>query len=69
MKGSDAILALKTKEKCEMAGYNDTLMTAQLLGVQGVPFVVASDGRFVAGKPQDVKAFLKGEKDKTGSAR
>lgn len=69
MRGNDAIFSLKTKEKCEMAGYNETLMTAQLLGVQGVPFMVAPDGRFVAGKPQDVKAFLKGEKDKTGSTR
>ena len=59
-KGGDAISALKQKQpgQCVMGGYDQTLVTAQMLEVKGVPFLIAADGRYVAGKPQSVRSFL-----------
>jgi thiol:disulfide interchange protein DsbC len=37
-----------------------TLTTAQLLGIDGVPFVIAPDGRTVRGAPVDLRHFLAG---------
>ena len=57
--GAKAIEALpESNSPCDTAGYDQTLMMAQLLGVKGVPFIVAADGRFIEGKPKDVRGFL-----------
>ncbi len=37
-----------------------TLVTAQILGIQGVPFIVANDGRISRGRPYDLSAWLEG---------
>ena len=58
MSGPEALMNLPVKEKCQPDGYDQTLVIAQMLGVQGVPYVIASDGRYVAGKPQNIRSFL-----------
>lgn len=56
--GPDKIRALPRNEACDTKGYDQTLMTAQLIGVKGVPFVIAPDGRSVEGKPRSLRNFL-----------
>ena len=57
--GREAIDALSMPNgKCKTDDYDQTLVMAQMLGVKGVPFLVSADGRFIAGKPKDIKAFL-----------
>jgi thiol:disulfide interchange protein DsbC len=36
------------------------LVTAQLVGVKGVPFMIAPDGRVKGGAPQDLDSWLEG---------
>ncbi|GJA75733.1 DsbC family protein [Aeromonas caviae] len=49
---------LPPKSPCDPAQYDQTLMTAHLIGIQGVPFVVAPDGRVSKGRPNNLKAWL-----------
>lgn len=58
IEGPDKIRALPRDEACDTRGYDQTLMTAQLIGVKGVPFVIAPDGRSVEGKPRSLRGFL-----------
>lgn len=51
-------LTLAQDEKCNTAMLDKRIMTAAAIGVQGVPFVIAHDGRFTRGKPANLKAWL-----------
>lgn len=59
---SNTLETLPQKESCEMAGYDNTLLLAQLLDIQAVPFVVAPDGRFSYGRPAELKKWLEDAK-------
>lgn len=50
--------SLPSKSPCDPAQYDQTLMTAHLIGIQGVPFVVAPDGRVSNGRPNNLRAWL-----------
>lgn len=51
---------LETVADCNVRQYDVTLVTAQMVGVNGVPFVVAPDGRIARGRPTNLVAFLEG---------
>ena len=53
---------LKQIPKCSLEPYKRTLTAAQLIGVKGVPFVIAPDGSFTAGKPRNMRRFLMSDK-------
>ncbi len=44
---------------------NKTTLIAKAIGLQGVPMVIAPDGRFSRGKPESLKDFLVPKKEKT----
>jgi len=48
------------KPDCDLAQYDQTLLTAHFLGIEGVPFMVAADGRISQGQPQNLKSWLAG---------
>lgn len=54
------LAALPQQESCNTAAYDETLVTAEILGVNGVPYLVAPDGRFMAGKPFSLERWLEG---------
>lgn len=56
--GKTAINELEQVEKCNRTVLNDTELQRNALNIQGVPFIVSSDKRFVRGKPQSLRAFL-----------
>lgn len=60
--GKDKVEALVENEKCDASGYDDMLVAAQMLGIRSVPFVVAPNGRFIAGKPSSMRLFLEESK-------
>jgi thiol:disulfide interchange protein DsbC len=43
---------------CGQAAGQRTLVTAQLLGIPGVPYLIAPDGRLQQGVPADLEAWL-----------
>ena len=45
-------------EPCDLTPIQRTFVFAQLLGVNGVPFLIASDGRIQRGLPPDLLAWL-----------
>jgi thiol:disulfide interchange protein DsbC len=45
---------------CGQAPAQRALVTAQLLGIAGVPYLIAPDGRLWQGVPEDLKAWLEG---------
>lgn len=45
-------------ENCDLTAIQKTLVLAHLLGVPGVPFLIASDGRVQRGMPADLAAWL-----------
>lgn len=51
---------LAQSESCDLEPMQRTLVTAQILGIQGVPFIVANDGRISRGRPYDLGAWLEG---------
>lgn len=52
---------LRQKPSCDLAPLQRRLVTAQLIGLRGVPFMVhAGDGRFVEGRPDDLGRWLSG---------
>ncbi len=59
---SGRISSLTQKENCNLEPIQRTLVTAQILGIQGVPFVIAHDGRISRGRPADLKAWLEASK-------
>jgi thiol:disulfide interchange protein DsbC len=58
---SGGIDALPAPEgSCGQASAQRALVTAQLLGIAGVPFLIAPDGRLHQGVPADLEAWLEG---------
>ncbi|HDZ9205296.1 TPA: DsbC family protein [Vibrio cholerae] len=49
---------LSSKENCDPGQYDQTLLTAHFIGIEGVPFVVAPDGRVSKGRPKNLKSWL-----------
>lgn len=64
--GADAALealiahapAPEVTDSCSQQAIQRTLITAQILGVGGVPFLIAPDGRMRQGEPADLAAWL-----------
>jgi thiol:disulfide interchange protein DsbC len=51
--------ALAQGSSCDLGALQRRLVTAQMLGVRAVPFLIdARDGRFVEGMPEDLDAWL-----------
>jgi thiol:disulfide interchange protein DsbC len=46
---------------CGQAPVQRALVTAQLLGIAGVPYLIAPDGRLHQGVPEDLEAWLEGK--------
>ena len=46
---------------CGQAPAQRALVTAQLLGIAGVPYLIAPDGRLQQGVPEDLEAWLEGK--------
>jgi thiol:disulfide interchange protein DsbC len=46
---------------CGQAPVQRALVTAQLLGLDGVPYLIAPDGRLHQGVPEDLEAWLEGK--------
>lgn len=70
--GARSIDLLEQNEDCDLDVFNQTRVIAQAVGVRGVPMVIADDGRFERGKPQDLSVFLnpsKAEPAKTQDAQ
>ncbi|WP_099360019.1 DsbC family protein [Aeromonas dhakensis] len=55
---NNTLASLPSKETCDPAQYDQTLLTAHLIGIKGVPFVVAPDGRVSKGRPKNLKSWL-----------
>jgi thiol:disulfide interchange protein DsbC len=55
---SGRVNGLPQRADCDLSPLQRTLVTAQLLGVQGVPFVVAPDGRISRGRPHSLREWL-----------
>ena len=47
-------------DKCDLAPAQRRFITAHMLGVEGVPYLVSADGRIHEGIPDDLAAFLGG---------
>lgn len=67
--GPKAIESLEQVEKCDRTILNTTETQRGALNIQGVPFIVASDKRFVRGKPQSLRAFLDVQEAKLAEER
>lgn len=52
---------LEQVENCDLKPFQKALVTAKMFGVQGVPFIIAPDGRLKRGNPKNLKAFLEGD--------
>ena len=55
--GSDA---LDQVENCDLTSIQKRVITAKLIGISAVPYVVATDGRFSLGIPPDLGNWLHG---------
>lgn len=53
--------SLPSKVPCDPGQYDQTLLTAHFLGIEGVPFVVAPDGRVSKGRPKNLKSWLEND--------
>lgn len=53
-----SIDALDVKDKCDTKKYDETLVFAQILGIKGVPYLIAPDGRFFQGVPENLSTWL-----------
>lgn len=53
---------LATRENCDLEGYDKTLLAAEILGVDGVPFLIHQDGRVNRGRPQHLEQWLRGDR-------
>lgn len=60
-KGPEAIDKLKQIEKCDNKRVSLTDLNMQVMGIRGVPVVVAPDYRYQRGKPVSLEAFLSGK--------
>lgn len=59
--GQKAIEALPQPEACQDTRLVRARQTAQAFGLEGVPYLVAPDGRFVNGYIEDVAGFFAGQ--------
>ncbi|KGM26744.1 disulfide isomerase [Photorhabdus luminescens] len=55
---NNTLASLPSKETCDPGQYDQTLLTAHFIGIEGVPFVVAPDGRVSKGRPKNLKSWL-----------
>lgn len=55
---SGKLASLPTKPNCVPPGYDMTLVIAHLMGVNGVPFVIAPNGEIARGRPVDLAKWL-----------
>jgi len=53
---------LPKKHTCGVSQMQKTLITTQMLGVTGLPFVIAPDGRTFKGRPSNLEKFARGVK-------
>ena len=58
VEGPDAIKALPALAECNTTNNDHTIYLSKILGVRGVPFVIAPDGRRSEGKPASLTEFL-----------
>lgn len=58
----NTIPMLAQPETCDTRRYDLTLVGAQAIGVNGVPFLINHDGTPFRGKPDNLKNWLEGEK-------
>lgn len=49
---------LPTQSACSTEQYDRTLLAAQLMNIEGVPYVIAPNGRISYGRPLNLKAWL-----------
>jgi|LSQX01.2.fsa_nt_gb thiol:disulfide interchange protein DsbC len=49
---------IPTKQPCDFAGYDLTLLLADMTGVNGVPIVVAPNGNIARGRPIKLNAWI-----------
>ncbi len=59
---SGRISTIAQQDNCDLEPIQRTLVTAQILGIQGVPFIIAHDGRISRGRPADLKIWLEARK-------
>ena len=59
---TNAIQSLAQIPNCNTEGYDKTLIAAQILGVEGVPMVIAPNGRYAKGYPAKMAEWLAGNK-------
>lgn len=57
---NNTLKTLPTRTPCDVGHYDKTLLTAQLLGIEGVPFIVGPEGRVGRGRPANLAAWLEG---------
>ena len=57
---NNAIASMPQKQKCDLQQYNKTLLFAQMINIDGVPFLIAPDGRINKGMPQNLKTWIGG---------
>lgn len=57
---TNTIKNLEQVSNCNISGYDKTLVSAQIMGVEGVPFVIAPNGRFAKGYPAKMAEWLAG---------
>ena len=69
LEGDEAMNALPAMTTCPMDDQDHTVMLSKIIGVRGVPFVIAPDGRVSQGKPADIKSFLRGEEPEAGKSQ
>ncbi|WP_160188512.1 DsbC family protein [Escherichia coli] len=55
---NNTLASLPSKKTCDLGQYDQTLLAAHLIGIEGVPFVVAQDGRVSKGRPKNLKSWL-----------
>lgn len=56
----DTLSTLPIQDPCDPKKYEQTLLIAQLLGIEGVPFAISPDGRVSRGRPTNLEAWLEG---------
>lgn len=54
--------SIQTKQPCELAGYDLTLLIADMTGVNGVPIVIAPNGNIARGRPVQLDSWIKENK-------
>lgn len=60
----DRVSRLSAPAECDLNVFNTTLIAADLMGVNGVPFIVAPDGEILRGLPNDLRTWLQEREQK-----